>query len=99
MRDKQQLLRGWLGRLRQLLSIAAESQRVRAVELTAVELRELENLFALLVLGAFIGMPAPPASVAAELLPHLHRELEVLNARARDASDALAELCGLFEGL
>ena len=32
--------------------------------------------------------------LAVELLPHLERELQVLNQRAKDASDMFAEMCG-----
>ncbi|MCK7484011.1 MAG: hypothetical protein M0C28_48790 [Candidatus Moduliflexus flocculans] len=38
------------------------------------ELKELENIFALLILGGFVGMPSPPAPIAIELLPLLERE-------------------------
>ncbi|HOP35112.1 MAG TPA: hypothetical protein PL090_02215 [Syntrophales bacterium] len=62
--------------------------------LTHVEMQELENIFALLVLGSFVGLPAPPSFLAVELLPFMERELKIMSRRAEDAGDMLAEMCG-----
>lgn len=80
--------------LKRILSDFDTSHRESAAALTGVEVRELENIFALLLLGSFIGLPAPPSFLAVELLPFMERELKVLNSRARDAGDMLAEMCG-----
>jgi len=69
-------------------------QREQAIALTRVEARELENIFALLLLGSFVGFPAPPSFLAVELLPFMEKELRILNQRAKDADDMLAEMCG-----
>lgn len=71
-----------------------KSQRESLVALTCVELRELENIFALLILSSFVGFSAPPTFLSVELLPYMERELRILNQRAEDASDMLAELVG-----
>ncbi|HET58211.1 MAG TPA: hypothetical protein ENN35_07210 [Deltaproteobacteria bacterium] len=65
-----------------------------AVALTIVEVEELENIFALLLLGSFVGFPSPPTFLAVELLPFLQKELTMLNRRAEDQGDMLAEMCG-----
>ncbi len=70
------------------------AQREKAIALTCVELNELENIFALLLLGSFVGFPAPPSFLSVELLPFLEREMAVLHQRAGDASDMLAEMVG-----
>ncbi len=70
------------------------SHRGQAASLTEVECRELENIFALLLLGSFVGLPAPPSFLAIELLPFMERELDILHCRAQDSGDMLAELCG-----
>ncbi|MDZ7760852.1 MAG: hypothetical protein U5L00_11425 [Desulfovermiculus sp.] len=70
------------------------SHREQAASLTEVECRELENIFALLLLGSFVGLPAPPSFLAIELLPFMERELDILHCRAQDSGDMLAELCG-----
>jgi hypothetical protein len=68
--------------------------REKAVALTVVEMEELENIFALLLLGSFVGFPSPPTFLAVELLPFMEKELHILNKRAKDSSDMLAEMCG-----
>ena len=65
--------------------------------LTAFEARELENMFVLLLLGSFAGMPSPPSFLAVELLPHLEHEIRVLNRRAESSTDALAEIMGSLD--
>jgi len=79
---------------RQFFSRFHESHREDAVALTIVEAQELENIFALLLLGSFVGLPSPPTFLAVELLPFMERELKILNRRAADAGDMLAEMCG-----
>lgn len=79
---------------RRFLSRFHASHREDAVALTIVEAQELENIFALLLLGSFVGLPSPPTFLAVELLPFMERELKILNRRAEDAGDMLAEMCG-----
>jgi hypothetical protein len=66
--------------------------REKVIALTCVELNELENIFALLLLGSFVGFPAPPTFLAVELLPFMEREMSVLHQRAEDACDMLAQM-------
>jgi hypothetical protein len=56
------------------------------------ETGELEHLFGLLVLGSWVGLPAPPPWVTLELLPCLEKELELLWAKAPLSSSALSDL-------
>lgn len=74
-----------------------QAQRERVVGLTAFEARELENMFVLMLLGSFAGMPSPPSFISVELLPFLEHEIRVLNRRAENASDALAEIMGSLD--
>lgn len=76
--------------------IAAQVNRERATEMLEFELKELENIFALLLIGGFVGLPSPPAIVALELLPHMERELKIMFSRADFAQDALAPLIGIL---
>lgn len=85
---------------RRIADLAAgfgRGQREKAASLTAFEAREMENMFVLLLLGSFTGMPAPPSFMAVELLPHLEHELKVLNNRAQSSTDSLAELMGMLD--
>ena len=70
------------------------THREKAAALTVLEMEELENIFALLLLGAFTGVPSPPTFLAVELLPHMERELRILCKRAENCNDMLAEMCG-----
>lgn len=80
--------------IKRILSDFDASHRDRVSSLTGFEVKELENIFALLLLGSFIGLPAPPSFLAVELMPFMERELKVLNRRAQDAGDMLAEMAG-----
>ncbi len=71
--------------------------REKAAGITQWEEKELENIFILLLTGSFSGIPAPPAFVAAELLPLLSRELKIFNQRAEDSFDTLAEMTGILD--
>ena len=61
------------------------------------ELKELENIFALLILGGFAGLPSPPSPIAVELLPYLERELTILLSRTDLSQDPLGVLMGMLE--
>ncbi len=86
-----------LRRLRDLLRELGRATRASSVELIAWEHRELENLFALLVLGPAAGIPSPASLATLDLLPELERELVVLLSRARESGDPLAELVSTFD--
>jgi len=79
---------------KEALSGIDATHREQAAALTEFECRELENIFALLLLGSFVGLPAPPSFLSVELLPYMQREMDILHCRAQDSGDMLAELCG-----
>ncbi len=82
---------------KRFVSIMGESHREKVTSLTSCEVRELENMFVLLLMGSFTGMPSPPSFIAAELMPHLEHEMRVVNRRAENANDALAEMAGCLD--
>ncbi|MBS3780600.1 MAG: hypothetical protein KGY41_09415 [Desulfovermiculus sp.] len=84
----------FIQRIKEMLGGIDASHREQAASLTEFECRELENIFALLLLGSFVGLPAPPSFLTIELLPFMERELDVMHCRAQDSGDMLAELCG-----
>jgi len=83
--------------LRKVLSIISNLLRAKSVEYVYVELRELENVFTLIVLGSFIGLPSPPTTISLRLLPYMAREIIVSMSVSSRLSDMLAEMAGLFE--
>jgi hypothetical protein len=73
------------------------AHRSKVTDLTEFEIRELENVFLLLLMGSFTGLPSPPSFISAELLPHLEHEIKVLNERAERSSDSFAEVFGMLD--
>jgi hypothetical protein len=86
-----------LSKVRGFFSIMNRAHRDNAVELTEFEARELENVFVLILMGSFMGMPSPPSSLSIELLPYMEHELRVLNRKAERSSDALAEVSSILD--
>lgn len=86
-----------LSKLRKALSILDQINRERATGMMEFELKELENIFTLLIVGGFVGMPSPPAPIAMEILPLLQRELNIMLSRSDLAQDPLGALMGLLE--
>ena len=66
--------------------------RRKATALLEFEVLELRNIFALLMLGSFVGMPAPPVHITLQLLPIMDKEVQVMLRRINVAHDALAEV-------
>ncbi|KPU64073.1 hypothetical protein EP1X_00160 [Thermococcus sp. EP1] len=46
------------------------------------ELEELENVFALLLLGSYVGIPNPPIDISYRLLPHMVREIYIMQEKS-----------------
>ncbi|BDQ38592.1 hypothetical protein SYK_29520 [Pseudodesulfovibrio nedwellii] len=76
---------------------ADEVHRCKATERLEWETRELENIFSLLTLGAFVGMQAPPMHISLELLPEMEQELTIMTNRVCTANDPLADLFSMFD--
>ena len=86
-----------LTKLRKGWAIFDEVNKHRATEHMEWETRELENIFSLLVLGAFVGFQAPPMHLALELLPDMEHELLIMSNRVCTANDPLGDLFSLFD--
>lgn len=70
--------------------------RDKVVETIEYEVDELVNIFGILVLGSFIGIPAPSVHVSMELLPLMSKELDVMLGRMMTAHDPLSDLFSVF---
>jgi len=71
--------------------------RGKAVETIAYEVEELDNIFAILVLGVFIGIPSPPVHITLELFPEMEKELEIMLAKVATAHDPLGDLFSVLD--
>ena len=71
--------------------------RGKAVETIEYELVELDNIFAVLVLGSFIGIPSPPIHVTMELLPIMEKEFNLMLEKVTTAHDPLGDLFSVLD--
>ncbi len=94
---RETLVKKILRKLKRAWQIMGQVNRERAVGMLEFELKELENIFTLLILGGFVGMPSPPAPIAIELLPLLEREMAVMLNRSDFAQDPVGALMGILE--
>jgi len=78
-------------------NVADEVMRSKAVETIEYEVGELDNIFAILVLGAFIGIPSPPIHITMDLLPEMEKELEVMLDKVSTAHDPLGDLFSVLD--
>lgn len=87
----------FLSRLKKLLQDIEEINRGNVSELHEWEERELRNIFALLVVGSFTGIPSPPVHITMELLPEMEDDLRIMLNRIQTAHDPLGELFSLLD--
>ena len=78
-------------------TVADEVMRGKAVETIEYEVGELDNIFAILVLGAFIGIPSPPIHITMALLPEMEKELGIMLEKVSTAHDPLGDLFSVLD--
>jgi len=66
--------------------------RRQATGILEWERSELENIFSLLVLGSFIGLPGTPTQITLELLPYMEKDLIRMVNKVQTASGPVSEL-------
>ena len=71
--------------------------RGKAVETIEYEVEELDNIFTILVLGAFIGIPSPPIHITMELLPAMDQEFLIMLEKVTTAHDPLGDLFSVLD--
>ncbi len=84
-------------RLVSLWKSADTVARHKAVQVLEPELEELEHVFALLVQGAFVGIPSPPMQISLALLPLMERELMLMMDKIDTANEPLSHLFSIFD--
>ena len=75
----------------------AQGFKENAVSYIEMEERELENIFALILMSSFIGLPSPPTTLVIKLFPYMARELIIMQSKSRRLDDLLGEVAGMFE--
>lgn len=79
-------------KLIETFKVTNEVMRSKAVETIEYEVEELDNIFGILVLGAFIGIPSPPIHITMELLPLMDKEFDLMLDKVLTAHDPLGHL-------
>ena len=77
--------------------VTDEIMRGKAVATIEYEVEELDNIFAILVLGAFIGIPSPPIHITMELLPDMEKEFAIMLGKVSTAHDPLGDLFSVLD--
>ncbi len=76
---------------------ADQVARGKAVESIEMELEELEHIFGVLVMGSFIGLPAPPMQISLDLMPDMEYELTLMLEKVDTANEPLSRLFSAFD--
>lgn len=84
-------------RLKAALSVIDQVNRHNATDKLEWEAAELDNIFSLLVLGVFVGLPSPPMQITLELLPLMEDNLRSMLAKVCTANEPLSELFSILE--
>ncbi len=69
-------------RLKEIVDSFSKGFKDSSVRVIEMELKEMENAFALILLGSLIGIPSPLNYLSFSLLPYIERELKVMIVRS-----------------
>lgn len=72
-------------------------QRQNATSFLEYETEELQNVFAVLLLGQMVGLPSAPLPLTFELMPYMEEEFELLLDKVIVSVDPLAELFSMLD--
>lgn len=86
-----------LDHLKRACRLVDEINRHNATDKLEWEAAELENIFSLLVLGAFVGLPSPPMQLTLELMPLMEDDMHRMLTRVCTANEPLSELFSVLE--
>ncbi len=73
------------------------ASRAKMAEAIQWETAELENIFGLLVLGTFVGLPSPPIQITLDLMPDMEKEFLLMLEKVDTASAPLSELASILD--
>jgi hypothetical protein len=78
-------------------SISDEVARAKAVETIEYEVEEMENIFGVLVLGSYVGMPSPPMQISLDLMPFMEKELLLMMEKVDVANEPISQLFSVLD--
>ncbi|MGB9832092.1 MULTISPECIES: hypothetical protein [Caldisericum] len=73
------------------------AMRESALSLIEHELREEENVFALITMSMFSGLPSPPTGVILRILPYMEREIQIMVKKSSELDDVFANTLSHFD--
>lgn len=91
------IIKSIIDRVISIWKISDEVARGKAVETIEYELEELENIFGVLVLGSFIGMPSPPMQISLDLMPFMEKELILMMEKVDTANEPISQLFSVLD--
>ncbi|MGB9695562.1 MAG: hypothetical protein ACPLZB_06265 [Caldisericaceae bacterium] len=74
-----------------------KGMREDATSFIRKQLEEEENVFALLTMGVFSGIPSPPTGIVLRILPHMSREISIMVKKSAGLDDVFGETVGTFD--
>lgn len=92
-----QILKTMKGKFAAFLRISDEVARSNAVGTVETEVEELDNIFGVLVLGSYVGMPSPPMQISLDLMPYMEQELILMMEKVDTASQPLSQLFSVLD--
>ncbi len=95
--DTREILNKLVAKLRQNWKLYNEATRSMAVESIETELGEMENIFGLLVLGSFIGLPTPPMQITLDMLPEMETHFALMLNKVDMATEPISNLLSTFD--
>jgi hypothetical protein len=84
------------GMLVEIWKVGDKVGRSKAVEVIETEVEEMENIFGILVLGSFVGMPSPPMQISLDLMPYMEKELILMMEKVDTANEPISQLFSVF---
>ena len=91
------IIKSIIDRIISIWKITDEVARAKAVETIEYELEELKNIFGVLVLGSYIGMPSPPMQISLDLMPFMEKELILMMEKVDTANEPIAQLFSVLD--
>jgi hypothetical protein len=79
------------------LKISDEISRNKAVETIECEVEEMDNIFGVLVLGSFVGLPSPPMQICLDLMPLMEKELILMLEKVDTANAPISQLFSVLD--
>lgn len=71
--------------------------RNSTVDKLEYEVGEMDNIFGLIVLGSFIGLPSPPMQITLDLLPEMEKHFVMMLNKVDTAESPISDLLSTFD--